>query len=589
MMNRSGESSKGGKSGRQAAAGAHESGGRLHVVLLVPADGPAPWRVVEARSFDSDHPPELAPMLRTLGITELTRVAPASGTLCRTVSIPVASTPDSEPQIAGAIALLAEAELPAALPAHRRAGGLIGEPMTDGARTALLTGWMDSAPVEPISKDIPERWTTPVAALAALWGGRGALAWCGSPDDGAASVVASSPAGVAARVVRADHESEARFGEDVREAVHEVFERLSAEAPALGTGPVSIGPGAMSSLRGRVSGLREDDAWFSNYAIALGAAMLAGDPSPCVRGLASLSDARPKQALTPGAKAVAWASEPGRAYAAIVACAVLLLLVPLGLTWARWKVLSSRVQQIQDRSGGRDELERKAALYNQLAVSRWPMTKLLNDMSTLAPVGVSLQNVRLSPGQPVTLKGLAKSQELVTAFQNALNTSHIFRKAIVIRTETKDSGVDFDLTAEVASPFVPHPVVADADLAKDTDFAAKPLAVRLYGAGASNDSTEVQAARSSRNRRGDRGNGDTKRPDPASSDRKATPSDSVPPPVTDEQIAKMDLATSQREWVSRKTYAPKHPNLDAATKARLDDEWPKIKARFEQLNKGGGA
>jgi hypothetical protein len=252
------------------------------------------------------------------------------------------------------------------------------------------------------------------------------------------------------------------------------------------------------------------------------------------------------------------------------------------MAWGRSAVLRARAAEIEQKSGGRDELEKRAALYRQLEQSRWPMAKLLNDVSGAAPVGITLQNLRLAPGQGLSVHGTAKSQELVTQFQAALNKTKVFGKASVTRTEFKEAGVEFDLVAEVANAF--------ANVQNAEDFAAKPLAVRLYGEGASNDSVEDRPMRQPRTRRGERGAGanDARTPDPASADRRpaATASDAVPPPVTDEEIAKMDRAAAIKGWTSRKSYVQKHPTLDAATRQRLGEEEQKMRARADAL-KGG--
>ncbi|MFZ2874304.1 MAG: hypothetical protein WAZ94_07460, partial [Phycisphaerales bacterium] len=77
---------------------------------------------------------------------------------------------------------------------------------------------------------------------------------------------------------------------------------------------------------------------------------------------------------------------------------------------------------------------------------------------------------------------------------------------------------------------------------------------------------------------------------PSATERRPSPSETVPPPILDEDIAKMDRATAMSEWVKRKTYPQKNPKLDPAIRQRLEEEWPKIKARFDQLksSEGGG-
>jgi hypothetical protein len=135
----------------------------------------------------------------------------------------------------------------------------------------------------------------------------------------------------------------------------------------------------------------------------------------------------------------------------------------------------------------------------------------------------------------------------------------------------------------VASPFI--------NAAPAEDYVSQPLAVRLYGEGASNTNWDAKAdsqpsARPVRAER--RPSGDDKSDDSKADDGPEAPSrpsgstaTEVPPAVTDDQIKAMDFNTSMKAWVTRKTTLSKDKTLDQATKDRLTAEIEKLKAQMD--------
>jgi hypothetical protein len=71
--------------------------------------------------------------------------------------------------------------------------------------------------------------------------------------------------------------------------------------------------------------------------------------------------------------------------------------------------------------------------------------------------------------------------------------------------------------------------------------------------------------------------------------------DDAPPPVSDEDIKKMNMIEAMKGWSSRSSYVSKNPNLDGTTRQRLKDEEAKMRARHEELKleraktSGGGS
>ncbi len=211
------------------------------------------------------------------------------------------------------------------------------------------------------------------------------------------------------------------------------------------------------------------------------------------------------------------------------------------------------------------------------------MTKLMADISGATPEGVTLDSVTLAPDQGLALKGSAESQELLNQLQKSLNDTGLFEKLKVARAEATSSGVSFDLSADVVNPHTP---VKPAD-----DFAARPLAVRLYGEDATlYPSTSEAAADASgperREGRSGRDDRSERRTRESPSARPAPAKVEIPPPLTDEQIGALDRAGAMKEWALRKKVAGS-TQVDAPTRERLEKEIPKLAERMRAA--GGGS
>lgn len=546
-------------SSARPVAAVRETADDVRAVIVHRAPGRA--RMTEARTFPAADRAGLRAWLDGHTPAEVIRVAPARESLCRAAELPGMADPGT---LAPALALLAEAELPAAA-AHRRAGGLLTLP--DGGNTGLLVGWTGEGR-EPLSA-APEFWTTPSAALAMLWRGRGVAVFAERSEE-AVCVLVAAPARPGARVVLEQADTDAAWRRVVEEVVRETAAAAGANTPMTPGPGLTLDPASRGDVSAMVDGVSADEPWWQSYGLCLGAALAATDPDASVRGLAHLTTAAPIPRRSRVAVAADWLAHPRRAWGLAAAAVLAVALVPVGLAWARAKMLQSRVDAIEKLAGGRDELERKAALYAQLELARWPMTKLMGDVSQAAPVGVTVDTFRLAMGQGLTIHGSAKSAELVNEFQARLGKTKVFAEVSKSRVEAKGAGrLEFDLTAKVVQPNVP------VSGAEDYASAGKTLAERLYGAGAKLPAATVKAPeRGSRDR--DRGGDDRG----ATSDRRpSTASDTVPAVMSDAEIAKMDFNAATRGWTSRKSYVQKNPALDSATKQRLQDEEQKMRDR----------
>ncbi len=585
-----------------AALDEHSQGARLVVVRRGRA-GELP-RIVETREFTGpDALVQAAAVLRSMGVATVTRLAPGGSVVVRCVQ---AAAPESagdamEAALAGSAALLAEAELPEDLPPFRRSAGVIPDASRAGLMTVLLAGWRGDVPTAG-GTGLEEVWTTRPAALSMLRAGAGRLAACVDSAEGVITLIAGGPARTVVREILEDPTDGEPWEREVLAAAAGAWEasggaegELDGSALAGSTATagrrVVLEPASVAALGKRLSGVREGREWLDTWGLAVGAAMIASEPRASVRGLGAMTFVAREPELSVPQRVAAWigrGSRPGWVAAAAVAS---LFLIPLTMAWARASILDGRAAKVEAIKG-RDVLERQAAFYAQLESVRWPMTKLIADVGAQAPVGVVVTNLRMSPGQPVTIAGRADSSDLVNTMVENLSATKIFAEVSVGRQESKaGGGVEFDLTARVVRPFIPAK--------RPEDFVAKPLAVRLHGEGASNTQPPAgtkPAVRSASRRASEAsdsspgsGGGDGGGASGASADRRPSPSRSTepPPPIADDAIAKLDRNGALKEWSQRQSFIRSNPNLESGVKDRLASEVEKLKARMDATIRGG--
>lgn len=540
-------------------AAVQELGGKL--VVLVMRDGER--RPVDAAECDAGSPSELRTWLEARGVTRLVRITPLRESLCKAVAL---AAVNDEAALTQSIALMAEGALPVGVPAWRRAGG----PLHASVGGAILTAWLRKDTPATLT-DLPETWITPHGALAALWDGKG-LAMYSDRGAGAAAVLLASPAGAVARLAveaPADAPGWARvLGGIVTETAH-------AAGASLPTGDTAreglmLDAGSLAKLREEIPGVSDSESWLNTFGLCAGALLAARSPRASVRALSELHAVEPPRERSPAEIVIEWLEHPVRAWLLAAACLLLAVALPWLFAFGRQKVLQTRATKFEKFSGGVGDIEKEGALYAQLDRSRWPMTKLLTDISRAAPEGITAINLRLANGQPLNLHGSARTPDLVNEFQARLTKTRVFGKVTVGRVEAKGDGVEFDLAADVVQPTLP---VNGAD-----DFASpgKTLAERLYGKGASNTAVEAKPERSDRQSGRDR---------PSASSRSSDAGSGPPPPVSDAEIAKMSQSEAMHAWAIRRK-ATKTSGLDPAVRDRLDSEAEKLNARFQML-KGG--
>ncbi len=535
-------------------------------------------QVVEARSFAAADKAGVAAMCERLRVSLVVRAAPADACTARAATIP---TGEAAGMLAAA-ALLAESEVPADVPAHRRAGGLLPARPGASVRDALLTGWMRAETPARLTDKVDECWTTPMACLAALRGGNPLAVLC-RPHQNASCILASGDAGTVARVLIEDADDTGAWQQSVDQGIADACDAANVSAAITDVHDGFSIAGGMDDLRARALGARVDDEWLKLHAVALGAAMAGLDCPPGLAPLASLHAVAPKERVPAPIRFASWISRPSVAWPIGAAAALVLLAGPWALAHQRASVATGKAAQLDDAKSQTKDLGLRAAAYEQLEVARWPMTKVLADVAGAAPVGITIEDARVSTEQGVTLRGVAKSRELVNELEKNLGATRVFRNIKQNRNESKPGGgAEFDLSAQVDVYQVHAPVKPVKD------FATKSLAVELYGDGASNTTIPVGAKRQAPV--GSRASSRFSSPSSDTVDtnrRTTTASSEVPPAVTDADINAMDVGAAMKGWTTRKNFLQRNAGIDPTIKARLEDEITKMKERQRKASEGG--
>ncbi len=563
-----------------------QTAGDASRVLVVQTDSPG-LRFLDARTADGPVAPVLESIWAAHGRGRVVRIVPGASSVCRIGGAAVGT----DTETIAALSLVGEALLPTDVPPHRRSAGVLPGASAPGAPASVLaTAWVGAAPApilpEPARAVEPsETWISQVGALAALAAPGNLVAYLDAAAHSIA-LLAAGPERTVARQLLGDSSNPAAWRASVHAAVEETalaagfagVEALNLPSYASGS-TLLVSPQVRTTLRGSLKNAPTDDRWIDQYGLCLAAAVVATGPAT-LRPLAGLYASAPKIREATPFRAASWLTQGSRPRTIITIGLILLLLGPVGFAFARHRVLAAKSTRLEGEKTTREQTQRQAALYAQLDLSRWPVTKLLSDLSVATPVGVTAETVNLSTEMGLKFAGRADSQDLVNTLQANLNATKLFRNIKVGRTESLDGGgVGFDLTAEVVSP---HNKVTSAE-----DFASKTLAVRLYGEGADN-TKEAPVSDKSKNRRASRGDRAEEGGKEATATSRRGGEEGPPAALSDADIAKMDNGTAMKEWAKRRSYVQKNPTLDTENKDRLNSEVTKLREQMKKAQPASG-
>lgn len=566
--------SKSSRSKRQSAGrtliALDRRGSRVQGVVLDAHDAGAPRIVEVIDATDAD----LAQRVSTAA-PDATLVMLIPGDEATSRGVPAPEGPREE--AIAALELECEADFADIAPPHRRSVGMLPGAMSG---VSLLTCWPGAdASTDPAGVSLTNAHCVPTsAALAALVSTNG-WAYAYDRDHNWIAAVDASVDKPSVRVFIEDA-TDARAWSA---ALNRVRESLGAggEAGSASSRVVRLDDASIAALE-RIAPRASDASWMNSNGLAMGAAIIAGSSSPSVRAIASLRASRPKEAIPPHVRLARWVSVPRNAVVTIMVALVLLALGPIGLGWARYSILAEKAEGLDAGRAERDQLMIQSAMFADIEKTRWPMTKLISDISRATPVGVDIESLRLAPDSGVSIQGAAASMDLVNRLESNLTGSGVFAGVKVNRTTATDAGVEFDVSASVRSAHTA------AKLAED--FAAEPLVSRegfvmptLPPPRATRSNGSSSSGSSSASGRPNSSEGSST----SASRRPVADNNEAPGALTDEAISKMNNSTAMIEWAKRRSYLQKNSGADSGTRQRVQDEITKLEARREELRKGG--
>lgn len=582
------------------AAGVWRIGSQLRVVVCRTGKPGEPGVVIESfRTLDAPTKTVVTRNMKALAEVMVGVLPGASATWRRVDPLPDdAGTPET---IAGALCLLAEVHAPGVAP-HRRAAGVIKFGPDVPPITGIASWVQDLAPVVAALDAVGEitHYTPAPVALALamrLTGRTRGVCVLAEPGDsttgiGTVSIVSVGPQGSAIRVAR-DESS------DPEAWLNAITQRAGDAAEASGVAAPVITPEAMTHAvvfpaqrfgDALVGNLPSAPRWLEEYAPAFGAAVGAILAAPAERPLLEMTFDPPGTSGGVVERIVTTLAKPRVAITLGAVCLLLLLALPMAAAYARLTMVTARAAGADTARAPVLDAARQADLYAITLSRRWPMSKLLAELAGIAPKGINIESVSIEVGRPIQIVGTADTPETLASWREKLVAAGVFDDAKANQSSVGGQGIRFELTARVAQ----------ATMAMNSDAMALAKASQAAAGNATTTDGTAAPSRPSNGARTDRGNnGRATRPSPSTGGTRETPTPragntptpevkplanvTVPPPLSSDQIAKLDRPTAMREFAERKR-ASSAPGLDETTRQRLKDESQACRERMQALS-----
>ncbi len=523
-------------------------------------------RVLAAERVGKNDPDGVRRVMSKHGASRLVRVIPIDEAIVRCVNLPAGT----EASARDAIALLAEAQLPANIEPHRRGAALLPLPGADEGRSGLFAGWVgDNVPVQILSDDDDETWAPASGALAWLLATVPDRPWSRDPAWGVAT-----QSGSACAIVCDDGGPRVRSGRigDASQAVSEMYPGASLDAGR----KVALDALTTEAVRALAPTSGVGSEWTDRFALALGAAIGAlSSAESLFRVLAE----PPRYHYTVPQRLAVGLTNQRRARALIALGLLLILAAPVALIYARHETINIKLQRAQDAIGAEgqaevDELGRNAEFATELRKRSVPIAKILGAVADAMPVGdeenplgVQVERIDIT-SERVQLSGEAASRRIVIDFTNRLKDLGLFSS--VPPADVKDDssrGTTFTINARLGS--------FERAIKPTGDFIENPFALRLHGedargydyasvstmqgtaAGSTQPASSSRAGSSGRTARFDGDDGSRNQADP------------IPEVLGKDKIAAMNFEQARAAFTERRR---------AASRSDIDEETKKLLA-----------
>ena len=449
----------------------HRSG-RAWRALLVNRSEAKP-SIISSREFTLDQASRIDQWLTDQKASSVLCVLPAAAVICRTVPLPDAPVEQLEP----ALRLQAEAHLLGSAPQHRVAMAVLSGSLGETTRSGIVLAWPESAEfIAPVTSH-PVRYIADIACIAALLNGQRPaepLLWL-DRGDGSVAIALTHSGGAMFRATHEEADSAESWQKSVGRIVAEtglgvghtggfiegIVQTARSLAAAVGQNDAALflPSEVRTAAAARFSGAQTDAKWWNDYGIAAGAALAA---TGALAPLATMQHTPPVQRPSRIRSALESMSRPRAAATVVVASVLLLMFAPLIFSGLRLVGLKVRYGNVQNELSIARASRDQVAVYRELErQDAWPMTKLLADIATNAPLGIELEIMRVDAGKDFSVSGTAITKdgktppELVSQMVANLRADGIFVSPAVQWGDSNNLGVyKFDITGEVSRPYL---------------------------------------------------------------------------------------------------------------------------------------
>jgi hypothetical protein len=397
-------------------------------------------------------------------------VLPAGAAICRTCTLP---NLDAE-QLDQALHLQAEAHLLGIAPPHRLAVAPLDTALGETSRTGIILAWPPAAAFEAPTTTRPLTFAPVVAAMAGLIDGdrpTEPLIWM-DRQDGSVALALSHANGVAFRATREKATDRLQWSTAIGRVLAETALnvghtagftdalvtslRSKLESPDSLDAQLVVPADVLDAARGRIDGTQADDRWWSQYGIAIGAAVATtGELEPLTTLLATEPTEEPSVVRT----VLQVLARPSTAVTAVIALVLLLAVGPVAMNWLRLQVLHVRFGDLRTELAAINQMKHELSMYRELDRKVWPMNKLLGDIACNTPPGIELEFIRIYHGETFAVSGSATPQpektatEVVEQMMTNLGEADIFGEIALNWGEPTAYGrYDFDLSATIERP-----------------------------------------------------------------------------------------------------------------------------------------
>jgi hypothetical protein len=449
--------------------------------------------IIGSREFPEGQANEIDAWMDQHDVSQVLCVLPASAIICRSCSLPDASSEHLE----AALRLQAEAHLHGIAPAHRISMAVLEAAPQENSRAGIILAWPESADIDLPRLTRPVTYTSDVASIAAIISNQRPsepVIWL-DRADGSVALAISHSNGVAFRSVREDVEDADAWqtgvgrvlAETSMNAGHtpEFVESLISTTQnqmssiAHGDGRLLVPQSIIDHASKRVASTTNDRTWWERFGVAAGALLVR---SSSLAELSQLAAAAPSDSPSRIRDTLEQFSTPTMAKRLAIACVLVLMFGPMVTHWARYHVLQWRHTDLMSQLRLVNQAKDQLVVYRELGNNAWPMTKILSDIASNTPEGVELETIRIAPSRTFTVRGRAiphnglAATEVVVLMQQYLRDSEIFNEITLNWGDSDSFGhYEFELSARLLRPYRKH------DYPDDLDFATWTVVDRRDG------------------------------------------------------------------------------------------------------------